>query len=82
MMEVDFDNTGESALVILNDAILGITTENKIILTDLEPGRDNVLTLVPILENTRGNNVKVDLSEKIIPDGMFIPKVPNTGRAT
>ena len=110
VVEINFTNTCESALVILNDAILGMTEQNKIVLSELDAKKENLLTLVPISGNMRGDNVTVDLIEQLITerDGLpsgarvstkirksikieesneisgedFIPKAPNTGKAT
>jgi len=58
---VSFRNTGTSTLVILDDAILGVTEENIITISDLEPGTAHLLRLVPLGENMRGNGVEVEL---------------------
>lgn len=110
VVEINFTNTGEKALIILNEAILGMTEQNKIVLSELDAKKENLLTLVPISGNMRGDNVTVDLIEQFITerDGLpsgamvstkirksikteesseisgedFIPKTPNTGKAT
>ena len=80
-VEVNFKNTGNGAIVVLNDAILGLTHEDRIIIKDLRSGENN-LALIPIADTMRGDQVLLDLSPyiKIAPE-IIIPKAPNTGRA-
>ena len=80
-VKVNFKNTGSGAIVVLNDAILGLTHENKLIIKDLRGGENNLM-LIPVTDTMRGEQVSLDLSPyiKIAPE-MVIPKVPNTGRA-
>lgn len=78
---VSFKNTGALALVILNDAVLGVTEENNITINDLDSNVENRLRLVPLGDDARGIGVEVELS---MDSGMgnldLIPKAPNTGR--
>ena len=85
--KVSFTNDAPYALVILNDAILGITDRTDFTITGLDLGRDNDLVLVPLDEDTRGEPVSVDLkstkpsatdnsTSTLVP----IPKAPNTGK--
>lgn len=48
-------------IVILNDAILGITDQHDITISDLNPAADNTLTLVPIQSDFRGEPVSISL---------------------
>lgn len=78
-MMVDFTTDGEKTLVILNEMILGITDKTEIILTDLDGTRENILTLVPILEDERGEGRTVNLVlENIDSPSGFAPKAPDT----
>lgn len=80
---VSFKNTGTRALVILNDAILGITEKNSITISDLDFDSKNTLRLVPLAENMRGRGVEVELGDygrgELNLD-IIIPKVPNAGK--
>lgn len=83
---VSFKNTGTSCLVILNDAILGVTEKNEIVISDLDLTVANKLRLVPLGENVRGNGVEVELSAGMGDLDLdteittaTIPKVPNAG---
>ena len=80
---VSFKNTGTSALVILNDAILGVTYENSITISDLDFGSKNLLRLVPLTKDTRGIGVEIELGgygRGGVNIDITIPKVPNAGR--
>lgn len=78
---VSFKNTGTSCIVVLNDVVLGMTEENKITITDLDPGVKNLLRLVPLGNSVRGVGVEVELTTT---SGMgyldLVPKAPNAGR--
>lgn len=74
---VSFKNSGDSCLVILNDAILGVTKENEIVISDLDLTVANKLRLVPLGEDMRGNEVEIELTAGM---GSLIPQAPNAGR--
>ena len=74
---IKFSSTGIRTMVVLNDAILGITNENEITLINLDWSLPNNLTLVPLGNDIRGEPVKLSL------DGLgsiTVPKAPNTGK--
>ena len=78
-MKISWQNTGVYTMVVLNDAILGITDQNNIAISELDLGANNSLRLIPLAENVRGNGVEIELG--IGGRGeMIIPKAPNTGR--
>ena len=86
---VSFKNTGALALVILNDAVLGVTKENNITINDLNSNVENRLRLVPLADDARGIGVEVELSmgsgmgnfdPEIEATATLIPKAPNAGR--
>ena len=58
---IDFTTDGAKTMVILNDAILGVTDETSINLSDLRPEEENILTLVPFLNDVRGESVSTEL---------------------
>ncbi len=84
--KVSFTTDAPRTLVILNDAILGITDRTEFYVTDLDPSRNNTITLVPLDEDSRGEPVSAELdvdrgSLPSQPDAIPItPKAPNTGR--
>ena len=60
--KVKFETNGVRTLVALNDAILGITDESEVIISGLDIAAENVLSLVPLGEDIRGESVEVDLA--------------------
>ena len=83
-ININFNTTGTKTLVILNDTVLGVTDENEITISGLQSSIENRLSLVPLNDSMRGDNVEVNLdgygfsgssSEVIV-----TPKAPNTGR--
>ncbi len=85
-IKVKFDTNGTRTLVILNDTILGITDETEILLNGLDGGVGNILQLVPLGEEVRGESVEVDLggygavSSSAANSLITLPKAPNTGK--
>lgn len=61
-IKVEFKTTGEKVLVALNGKILGMTAETAITLTDLDFSTKNQLTLVPLGEDVRGEEVSLSLA--------------------
>lgn len=70
-VKIKFKSSSGRAMVILNDAVLGITKDSEIIIDDLAR-IENRITLVPLTDNLRGDGVEVLIG--------LAPKVPNTGR--
>ena len=77
-IKIDFKNMGTKAIVILNDAILGITEEQSITLTNLNHGVTNELVLVPVDDSRRGERAVINISVEATSD-IVVPKVPDTG---
>jgi hypothetical protein len=77
-VEITFTTNGERTVVMLNDTILGITSETSVKVSGLDPSRENVIKLAPLSGTTRGGTVSVTINN----DGeesVIIPKAPNTG---
>ncbi len=73
--EVSFTSSGGRTLVVLNDAILGYTEQEKVVLTNLDRSAENIVWLVPMSETRSGVGREV-----IIPAaGVVVPLAPNTG---
>lgn len=72
-VKVSWNTSGTKTIVILNDFVLGITESNSIVINDLDFTRENVITLVPINENMRGDGINLNVE-------ILVPKAPNTGR--
>lgn len=78
---IKFNNTGNRALVILNDKILGVAESASVKVGELDRSRPNTLTLVPLGEDTRGDSVNLELDVKADTNLLsLIPKVPNAGK--
>ncbi len=63
-------NNADSFLLILNDAILGQTTEHKITLTDLDSNQENIVTIIPLSNGMRGEPAQIvlEMQPKNLPD--------------
>lgn len=61
-VKVKFETNGVRTLVVLNDAILGVTDADEIVISGLDIAAENVLNLVPLGEDIRGESVEVDLA--------------------
>ena len=77
---IDYKTNGEQTLVILNDRILGITTENTITISELDTSVDNSITLIPLAEDTKGESVTIPVKATVVNAPIILPKAPNTGR--
>ena len=82
---VRFKSSSGRAMIVLNDAILGITKESEITISEIS--RDAELLLVPLTNDLRGEGVSVSFGATGFGGGFtlneapsFIPKAPNTGR--
>ncbi len=87
--KINFQTDAEKTIVILNDAILGTTNQTEITLTNLQSDTENILTLVPLANNVRGESVSTSLTtgqehinknKNPVTTEFFIPKAPNTGQ--
>ena len=95
-VRVKFETDGVQTLVVLNEAILGVTDEKEVVISGLDGGVENVLSLVPLGEDVRGESVEVDLSgyggtigtsasgsyagDPASVEIFVVPKAPNTGK--
>ena len=61
-VKVKFETSGMRTLVVLNDMILGITEKNEITINGLDAVAENVLNLVPLGEDIRGEGVEINLA--------------------
>ena len=71
---VKFNSSGNRTVVILNDAVLGVVSGDSVNITELDVTRKNVLNLIPVSGDSKGEVVEVDLSV-----ALTIPKAPDTG---
>lgn len=61
-VRVKFKTSGTKTIVILNDAILGVTDENEITIESLDSAANNKLSLMPLNNDSRGESIEIDLS--------------------
>ena len=61
-LTIRFTTDAKRTMVVLNDAVLGITEENKITLQDLDRSVENVISLVPL-----DNDIRGEAAETILP---------------
>ena len=72
-IKINFSSSSGRAMVALDDSVLGIVEGNSITISDLDFQKENMITLIPISNTTRGESVKLSL-------GLGGLKVPNSGR--
>ncbi len=72
-VSIKFETNGCKTIVILNDLVLGTTTETEITVSDVT--ENSTVTLVPLRDEIRGENVTIRLSNET-----NVPKAPNTGK--
>lgn len=59
---IRYSANGTQAIVSLNDAVLGMTTEREFTIQDLRPGSSSKLALTPIDGDIRGESVEIELN--------------------
>lgn len=69
--EIILDVSGDmtSTIVVLNNSILGATNENRIIISDIDTGVQNTVTLVPINDEIKGEAKEIVFSSDTLPSG-------------
>lgn len=81
--KVKFTTDAPKVIVALNDAILGVVEGlSEITIDDLDSSIKNVLTLIPLDDEMRGEAVEVELGGGLgdVLNSFATPKTPNTGR--
>ena len=76
--QISFITDADQVLVILNDLLLGLTTEKTITLTELDFSTENTIKLIPIKDGVKGKN-QIITAPIVSPTTPLIPKAPNTG---
>ena len=69
--KINFTTNGEKTLIVLNDKILGITTDTTINITNLDFTKLNDVKLIPIFGENLGASIAVETP--------LILSIPNTG---
>lgn len=72
-IKINFSSSSGRAMVALDGSVLGIVEGNSITISDLDFQKENMITLIPISNTTRGESVKISL-------GLGELKAPNSGR--
>ncbi len=62
-MRVKFSSNGAQTLIILNDTILGVTSEEEITIMRLKDEIKNRLVLVPMTDRVKGEGSEIILNE-------------------
>ena len=78
-LTVKFSTNGSKVLIILNDALIGITEENYVTINDLDDTKPHELRLIPLNKTRRGNSVVIS-NDGIKKSEILVPKAPNTGK--
>jgi len=63
-VRISWQNTGARTLVALNDAVLGVTEADFIVISDLDFAVETQVTLVPLNETRRGESANVNLDAR------------------
>lgn len=79
---ISYNTNGRKTLVILNDRILGTTTEDTITISDLDTSVDNNIALIPLAEDTKGESVTIPIKATVVSTPIVLPKAPNTGKSS
>ena len=84
-MKVKFTTNGHKVLVALNERVLGIIEEPEVVIHGLTGVNENILTLIPLGDDVRGEAVSVELKlsgygRSSSENEEVIPKAPNTGK--
>ncbi len=83
-LKISFTTDGVRVLVVLNDAVLGVTNEHEITLTELDRNIENTIALIPLGDDIRGEGVETTLSALSYGAAgtatIATPKAPNSGR--
>jgi hypothetical protein len=72
-VSIKFETNGCKTIVILNDLVLGTTTETEITISEVT--ENSTVTLVPLRDEIRGENITIRLNNET-----NVPKAPNTGK--
>ena len=70
---VRFETSGSRVMVILNDAVLGVSEDGSVMISELDRTISNTLRLVPLTDQRRGEAAVVEIEARV-------PLVPDTGK--
>lgn len=79
--KITFTTTGTRTMVVLNDAVIGITEDTEINITRLDRNVDNNISLIPLGDDMRGETVEINIPALAYGNSeLILPKAPNSGR--
>ena len=70
-----FSGDFDEVIVVLNDAVLGRTTEHEITISGLDLSRENIVTLVPVSDSRRGEPAEANLKIVMLEGNIVEDKV-------
>ena len=80
-IKIAFTTTGTRTMIVLNDAILGITEDTEVTITGLDRAVDNTVSLVPLGDDIHGEAAEVNIPALAFGNSeLTLPKAPNSGR--
>lgn len=91
--EISFTTDGDGTLVVMNEALLGQTSETSLVIGGLDATSENIVTLIPTRGELKGEGVVINLGATADGRGgdnsdampmeidFFVPKAPNTGKS-
>lgn len=80
-VEIWYETDGEEVIVVVNEMILGKTREKKLTIRNADKAE---ILLIPVVEDTRGEVVRVEIEDGyggMAAPVLVVPKTPNTGQA-
>lgn len=80
-VKITFTTTGTRTMIVLNDAVLGITEDTEVTITGLDRAVEDTVSLIPLGDDIRGEAAEVSIPALAFGNGEFaLPKAPNSGR--
>ena len=81
-INIAFETTAAKTLVVLNDRVLGTTSEKNITIEGVDLSIESRVGLVPIDQDVHGEIVELKIAASKVKKALpLIPKAPNTGQA-
>ncbi|MBO7131801.1 cutinase family protein [Candidatus Saccharibacteria bacterium] len=79
-VKISFESECDKVIVVLDDEVLGLTNSRTIMIGELDNNNENLITLIPVKGNLRGDGKSIQIKNTIYPAQTLIPKAPNTGK--
>ena len=78
-INIKFESDTLTALVVINDRIIGSTEKKSVTISGLDPTKETTITLVPVTKDIKGKGDSVTITPKATTKDIILPKAPNTG---